>query len=501
VNDTIEDDVRAAFARVTGPVVPRPDPLGRLLARHRRRGWRRGLTAAAAAVVLAAGGGTLAAAPVGTPIGPSPGPDSSETDGSDNKPYWPKARMDNWTRRLIEGPTRGNLADDKAYVSALTTAFRTARNPMADRTLDRVKVLVVTDIAGIRIAVTAFYNDKFGSFSVSQAEAGATPEELADSKLGGMAAGLRPFFVATSGVSRGPELREHEAAFALAPAGCTLDSSDAVSIGADGTAHRTWVPRGDHMIEAGELFDLWWRVTCDGQVRFEGPTTFPGPVPDGHAGTEPAAERGSAHPKVIGAAVDGWRAATRHLGGTAPRVLWAGPTGEGRTTVVVAGPGRDGRQLVTALTDPPTDFVGPGLDNDVRTVWPTPAVYYPGHLPYVGEPGPESGSTRVIPMMFGTATAASTDLVIVRLSGQDSPPALGDRLLVVAPQSATRLQTGAESVTLTDGVGIFPAPAPLAGHTVTALDAQGNVVATARYGEPDGNGQFFGERVLEDWAQ
>lgn len=497
MNDTIEDDVRTAFALITETVVPRPDPLGRLLARHRRRRWRRGLTAAAATVVLAVGGGTLAAAPVGTPIGPSPTPDPTQTYDVDAQPSWPRGRLTAWTRRLIDSPVRGTLAGDKAYVEALTREFETNLSRMADPALDRIKVLVVTDIAGIRVAVTAHYNDEFGSFSVSQADTAATPSELAFSQLGGMSAAIRPFFVATSGVSHSTTAREHEAVFALAPAGCTLDSSDTVSLAPDGTPHRTWVRRGDHVIEPGDLYHLWWRVTCDGQVRFEGPTGFPGSAPGEGTGTVPV-ERGSAHPKLVGAAVDSWRAATRHLGGTAPRVLWAGTTGAGRTTVVVAGPGRDGRQLVTALAGPPSNFGGPGLDKDARPIAHDPAVYYPDRQPYTGEQYPGPTIIRYIPTTFGTATAVSTDLVVVRL-GQDLQPALGDRLLVVAPPAATAIKVGTVTTPLTDGAGVVLAPPPQTDRPLTALDAAGNVIATAHYTEPDANGQFFGEGVIDNW--
>jgi hypothetical protein len=202
---------------------------------------------------------------------------------------------------------------------------------------------------------------------------------------------------------------------------------------------------------------------------------------------------------LVGAALDAWRNSTRHLGGTTPSVLWAGPSGEGRSTVVVAGPGRDGRTLVTALTGPPPDFAGPGLDQDVRPVWPVAGMYYAGREPYTGEPTGDSGSTLVIPATFGTATAASADLVAVRLPANRELPTLGDRILVVAPPAATELRYGGRTVRLTDGVGVLTLPVPSGDVTFTAVDATGAVLATTRYREPDTNGQIFGERVIDDW--
>lgn len=401
----------------------------------------------------------------------------------------------------LEGPTRGNLAGDRAAVEEFTTAMAHEFDGAVDPAQDRTKLLVLADVAGARVAVAARYNDDYASILLSRTPL-APRRDGPDGpgSLGGMAGGLTPFFHYAGGVHQSQTVVDHVATVVLAPAGCTVESSDQVTIADDGTAFRGWTLHGDHLIEEGERNrSTWWRVTCDGQVRYEGsPTLAWGPGKDTPDPVTPA--RGGAEPVLVGAALDEWRNSTRHLGGTAPSVLWAGPSGEGRSTVVVAGPGRDGRLLVTALTGPPPDFAGPGLDKDVRPIWPVAGVYYAGHEPYTGEPPPDTtGSTMVIPATLGTATAASADLVAVRLPADQPVPVLGDRILVVAPPSATELRYDGKTVRLTDGVGVLTLPAPVGDVTLTAVDATGAVVATARYGEPDADGQFFGQRVIDDW--
>jgi hypothetical protein len=203
---------------------------------------------------------------------------------------------------------------------------------------------------------------------------------------------------------------------------------------------------------------------------------------------------------MVNQRVSWWRRLRRELPQADPPDGVA-PDGAGgaaeRTTVLAAlagpPPRRDGHTLVTASTGVPGS----------ETRAPAAAVYYAGREPYVQEPMPGSAQSRVIAFPYGTATAASSDLVAVRPAERevdDFRPVAGDRILVVAPPSATRLKVGSDTVALTGGVGFLTVPGPVAPLTLTAVDASGATVATGRYGEPDATGQFFGEPVVDAWT-
>jgi hypothetical protein len=137
---TLEEDVRAAFARVVEPVVPEPDPMGRLLKRRRRR---RGVVVSSVVVVL------CAAVTVGLAGRSRSGPHVSVGDEY--------TITSSWTRRLLDAPTRGNLAGDKALVDALRRGARAAMRPPAP--LERTHVLFVGDVGARRVLAVAFSGD------------------------------------------------------------------------------------------------------------------------------------------------------------------------------------------------------------------------------------------------------------------------------------------------------------------------------------------------------
>jgi hypothetical protein len=487
----LEDRLRDAFARVAAPVVPRPDPLGRLLARRSRRRWRRGLGAVAATFAGVLVGGTLIAAPLGGPARPEPSP----TESSDVMQTITGAPVNEWTRRLIDAPTRGNMAGDTRYVERLTAVLRTRPSlfPPIDVALDRVKVLALERVDGALIAVAAHYNDTRAAVTLDRAEPSAQPEDLAGMPLGGMAGPLQPFFFDASGTYRDRDHVDYLTTFALAPAGCQLASSDSASIGLDGNIRRTWQEHGDHLIVPGDRSAAWWRVTCDGKVRFEGPRNLgvvvERPDPSTLSASPPVPGRGSADPAVLERALAAWRAGARQSAADEPWVEWAGTPPGGRPTVVVMGHSTGGATLVGAFTD----VDGARIDAF--------AVYYAGRQPTVGDP-----SVPLDPLAgFSTATANSPNLVAVRLPTSDASPRLGDRLLVVGPRTATRLlvDTGdgrnPAPVPLTGGVGVLPIRVPAPALTLRAVDGSGAVLAEMRYTEPDANGQFFGEPLIEDW--
>jgi hypothetical protein len=248
-------------------------------------------------------------------------------------------------------------------------------------------------------------------------------------------------------------------------------SSDSVTVGPDGVARRSWQDHGDQFIAPGDLSARWWRVTCEGTVRFEGPQDL-GVLPRAN-GT--LAERATA----------AWRATTRHAGGGEPTVAWIGsPTG-GQPTAVFVGRVGCGGGLVTALTDVPQ------AEAD-SVAW-----YYPGRAPTRGG---DTVKPAVVFASVTTATATSPDLVAVRLPAP-AMSQLGDQILVVAPPGTTGLRVGGgpETVPVAARVAVITRPAPTGALTLQAVDGTGQVLAETLFSEPDANGQLFGEPYVDQW--
>lgn len=476
MTDTVEDDVRMEFRRIAEPVVPRPDPLGRLLARRRRRRWQRGLGAAAAAVAVALTGGTLALAPVGGPVDPpQPSPDRSVQ--REIYPGKPKSRMDLWTRRLVDSPTRGDLAGDPALVAAVAAAA--AANPGVPPGQNRVKVLAVGTANRQRYVLVAYHNDEYVTVNLAYGAADAAPADLAKGDAVTRGSGwlpLRPIFVSANDLT-----------IALAPSGCSLDSSDTTAIGPDGVAQRTWVTHGDHLIDGLSRPAGWWRVTCEGTVRFAGPVDYPQGWDSGSPGTPDGA---SADERLVTVALDGWRRATRHLGGDQPTVRWTGPTGDGRTTTVVTGTGWGGRTLVTATTSAAGERMKGYL-------YPMVAAWYAGREPYRQEPWNNYQTDDMASLPLGTATAAPGDPLVVRLpnaAADDTAPVLSRRILIVPPASASKVTVAGTELDIKNGVVVVNIPEPAADLTITVGGA------TVHYREPRTTGQFFGEELIDNWG-
>lgn len=483
---TIEDRLRSAFEAVAGPVVPRPDPLGRLLARRTRRRWRRGISATAVAVATALTGGVLIVTQPGGPARPEPAPMTDIPHAMTGAP------MTEWTRRLIDTPTRGNLAGDAGYVQQLTAELRAGTTPthaMIDPALTRVKVLALARMGDAKIVVAAFYNDDRAAVAMLRAAPESAPAELATMPWGGMTGDLEPFVFTVSQAEPSPDIAVTPSTFALAPAGCQVSTSDTVTYGPDGTAVRTWQEHGDHLIAPGELSATWWRVSCEGRVRFEGRENL-GFLPATASSSAPIAPgAGGADATLLARASAAWRAVTEHAHAGEPTVVWAGTPPAGRPTVVVTGRAAGGGVLVAALTDSPPA-------QRASTAW-----YYAGRAPVRGvtaDPGPEFAPVT-------TSTATGTDLVAVRLPAPDPAPQLGDRILVVVPQRATDLQVQpagggtATTVPVSGGIAVLTRAAPTAALTLRAVDGTGQILAEGRFSEPDAEGQFLGEPYIDRW--
>ncbi|GAA3240284.1 hypothetical protein ACFO1B_08875 [Dactylosporangium siamense] len=475
----VEDRLRAELIRSADVMRPAQDPMRRLLARRRRRlHWRwTGVLATVVALTLTGGALTTAGGPApDVPPTPPPVGPARET--------MKLPITSQWTRELLAAPTRGNLAGDTALVADLTRQLAANRRFWnVDPALDRVKVLLLADVAGARMYVMAYYNDTHAVSVSSGGPPGSSTAALAGGEFGGGVEGLRPFTASSAGAEltgRPP----YSYVWALAPPGCQIATSREARFEEAGTVTRTWVDQGDHVVRPGKDLTMWWRFTCGGVVRdveqgssdIATPATLTGPA---------VTERGQADPALVTQALAEWRSlpglpVSRH------RALWGGtPPGTTEPTVVVVGEAPGGGVQVCALT---------GTDEHpvFATVVANSPLDYSGGNP-IPAGGPRAGVT--------TAVAASADLVVVRLPDPADPFVLSDRLLVIAPPGATKLQltgSGTPTVPLVDGVAVITAKTP-AVLTVRATDAGGATLAQLKVSEPDADGLIFGQALLRRW--
>ncbi|WP_405097199.1 hypothetical protein [Micromonospora sp. NBC_01412] len=263
------DEIKEALTRLAEPVVPRPDPYHRLLVRVRRRRQRR--MTVAGVVGLAA----VAALPVFGAAGPPAATDAAASPPPAIGTYQPASRIDKpMVRRLLDSPTRGNLAGDEALIADIKRQYRAARAQLlVDPALDEVKVLLAHDVPGARTVVVAFLNDSYASLRHGLGDAGASvPELLKKTGTPDEPQPLEPYVF----LGRQSPIAGHyvaNLAVGLAPAGCRVETSADGRIRPDGTVTRTWqAVNGDGFVVrgAGQVAERW-RFTCDGVVRYAGP--------------------------------------------------------------------------------------------------------------------------------------------------------------------------------------------------------------------------------------
>ncbi|GHJ49925.1 hypothetical protein Cs7R123_72670 [Catellatospora sp. TT07R-123] len=444
-----EQRLRETFAWLAAPVVPAEDPYGRLMRRHRSRRYRLlGLGSALAATVVA-----VLLSPLAQPgAAPSPSPTPS-VDGGPATHAEPK-EITPWVRRLIQSPLRGSLAGDEAYLAELTKELGRERFSFDGQ----IKVLFAGDVGYHRVVIAVRYDDHQQVAILRSTRFTVRVEERPDPQKfeldGGWSqtAALSPYFtVSDSDFNR---LDSAYFSLGLAPSGCRIASVDATD------PQLGWrdEPTGDWA--ATERPGQWRRVTCDGQVRYQGPA-------DGGVRTETArrytqAELDAAIADARGEIGSRGREAVERAdltGAVAPaRLLYVGRTPGGPADepvfAVTKVQLRDGWRISVQEENEYTVTVTKALqqrDDEIIAV---------EHWQY---PGTEPSTT---PKPGGA-------------------PAMGSsgRLLVLAPPGAVRLQVldpeGAVISTspLTDGIGSV---AYTRGGTLRlrALDGAGKVVAT-----------------------
>lgn len=242
------DEIKEALTRLAEPVVPRPDPYHRLLVRVRRRRQRR--MTVAGVVGLAA----VAALPVFGAAGPPAATDAAASPPPAIGTYQPASRIDKpMVRRLLDSPTRGNLAGDEALIADIKRQYRAARAQLlVDPALDEVKVLLAHDVPGARTVVVAFLNDSYASLRHGLGDAGASvPELLKKTGTPDEPQPLEPYVF----LGRQSPIAGHyvaNLAVGLAPAGCRVETSADGRIRPDGTVTRTWqAVNGDGFVVRG----------------------------------------------------------------------------------------------------------------------------------------------------------------------------------------------------------------------------------------------------------
>lgn len=472
----LEDRLRAELTRSVASVRPAPDPLRRLLARRRRRRQGR-IAVALAVVVMSLLGGAMTTA--GQPTPPDGDPDRPPVTVMLDEPI-----TSAFTRALLAAPTRGNLAVDTALVAELTRELAGRQDTWhVDPSLNRVKVLLLADVPGARIAEISYYSDTRAVQVSLSGPTGTSVRDLVDGRYGGGVMGLRPFFAGSGGAELTGK-PPYAFVVALAPPGCVIATSNQARFRTDGTVERTWVDQGDVVVRPGKDNMMWWRFTCAGVVRDVESGSSESAVPARLAGP-PVTERGAATTAEVTGALAQWRSlpglvVDRH------RALWGGvPPGGTKPVVVLLGESAGGVQVCAVTGSGSYAVLGknvPGGPFDMMGGRPLP------------EPAPGLAVT--------TAVAASADLVAVRLPDPANAFLLSDRWLVIGPAGATALRVSggtAQSVPLVAGVGVVTAKVP-AGLTLVAVDAAGATLARATITEPEADGLLFGQALLKRWS-
>ncbi|MFC7547293.1 hypothetical protein [Plantactinospora sp. GCM10030261] len=447
------DDIRREFTRLAEPVVPRPEPYHRLLGRVRRRRQRRMVVAGAAGAAAVA-----VALPVLAPVG-LPG----VTGAASSPPpavgtYQPPSEIDSeLVRRLLESPTRGNLAGDRELIAEIERGYRAAQAELlVAPSLDQVKVLLAHDTPTARSVVVAFRDDTHAVIRETWGEAAAPVADLVKQTGTPNEAAPLPPYILGSRHSPANDGMAADLAVGLAPADCLVETSNDGRIGADGTVARTWQrtgPEGFVVRGPGQTAERW-RITCDGEVRYAGPGAggevrrYPEPA---RPPVSTVGARGTVDQAVAGSAVRrlDWLLGKNGLVGEPSRVLWGGRlpdwvTGVSPEAVLVESCSTDGG--CAGLLDTKTDRPGP----DDRS----------GPIPH-------------------STTIGRPDLLVLRLPGETGG------VLIAGPERAVRaelLDGKGRTVTsglLDAGVGAIRVAKPGEVARVKLLDGQGRTVTVA----------------------
>ncbi|MCW6007554.1 hypothetical protein K1W54_23840 [Micromonospora sp. CPCC 205371] len=436
---TLDERVIKVLGDMTDDLTPEPDPYGRVRTRWRRSGRPPAGGAAAGLGALVAAGGL----PRGRAQRDSVPDPTSETNSNWN-------HVQAWSERLYESPARGGLAGDKVYVLALATSVAQQQPPGEYR---EARVLFLDDVGPYRVALVALARTaptpNFWAHASRWlvADRGATVDKLAAdaSRVGD---GLEPYVEME--LSKGG-VGDPVVQIALAADGCDFES-------APWPAVKDWRPEptGSYLVRAPqEVKPEWWRVTCDGVTREEGPA--PGWLaPEGITEAQYAAAlsgtRGVPNTDLARGEVLSYNGHWGYEVTGLPKVIWQG-------RIVGAGKAADGNSYDGTGTMVVAPAVGGGWRGSLTIQYD------------VTDPVSNSAATGV---PFGTRTDPSdpSSVVVVQLHDKAT--------LVVTPATATRVAVVRDGEMVAKpvvkdasavlGMGVKP------GDVVRATDAAGAVV-------------------------
>ena len=428
--------------------------LDSVLAGHRRQNRRRaGLLAAGVCAALAAVAIPMSTGADGGADGRSGGELTASTVGYEAYPLGP----------------RGDLVDDASFVDGLLARDWYPSPEMPEPAAETRQVLFAGTVPGGVRALVSGWEDGRRTGLWLHGPAGADPVEL--EPLGDPAPVPDGEPISLLSIVDGSG-----ALVVLAEPGDLIEVSSGVVVGADGSTVRApFEPVGDGLavVDAAGLSprSLAVRISRDGTVLSEGPAGS-AILADGSGGVGDSVPPldgalGNPDPALVQQLADG---VLEELDLTpeqvAVQVLWGGPIGNGNRP--------DVRAAVLAVRLPTGAVVAVGGYTDAQ------------------QPGGGDELTSIVPCLRQVLPAGSElDSVAMRcdLYGLQDGANLGSQLVVVPPAGTTQLRLVGVSGSVLDTRPVegpaWVGPAPDGVGSVTALDADGAVLAEIPLGAVD----------------
>lgn len=439
---TVEERVVPALRALADTLTPLPDPVGRAEVRLRRSRRRRITSTALALAVVVLAAGVFA----------DTGKDERKTP-TDTRSGW--ERVVAWSERLADSPTRGSIGSDRQYLDELQQ--QVARHQQAGdyelsrgRQYTQVQIVFAGDVGDRRVALVALTLAQHGPSNWAHnsgwlvAPKGADPVTLAaPASLLGFGDALEP--METGYIEDGAG---HGIVVAIAAAGCVF--STAALPKAD-----DWQPEptGSYIVRfADQERPEWWRVTCEGVVRFEGPPDHRTALPKSQHDLDQArttargqADQVSLDEYGLAAASYGWEVTAP------PAIVWAGQIAGAQPE---QGRPWDGRAVVVAAPR-----VAGGWSGNISVTFDPAGTNLGTGVGFYSDTDPTDPKALVAVRLGST----SSSILLIAPTGAASVRALADgRVVATAP--------------VRDGSGLVQVPDAVQA-VYEALDANGRVMS------------------------